>query len=95
MTCKECLHYQVCAENGIHYTDEYIKGITTANDVKSLCVRFKNKADYRKVKCAHWEKVGIWGDTGSVQYRCTVCNETTFDTEYFMYCPKCGAKIIT
>ena len=24
MTCKECLHYQVCAENGIYFTDEYI-----------------------------------------------------------------------
>ena len=93
MTCKECLHYQVCAENGIYFTDQYIKGITITNDVRSLCHYFKNRTDYVKVKHGHWEKGGVWGDTGSVAYRCTACGETTYDGDYFIYCPKCGARM--
>lgn len=53
MTCKNCLHYEVYAEDGLYFTDEYIKGITTNNDVRSLCSRFKDKNDYIKAKMEH------------------------------------------
>lgn len=59
----------------------------------SYGVELGEEAELTRVKYGKWEEVGCWGDTGSVRYRCTTCDETTFDTEYFMYCPKCGAKM--
>lgn len=61
MTCKDCVHYQVCAENGIYFTDDYIKGITIHNDVRSLCQRFKNIKNFVEVvrcKDCRYKKVG-------------------------------------
>lgn len=68
---------------------------TTEGEVVILLKRLEEleKADFKEVKHGHWEKGGVWGDTGSVAYRCTACGETTYDGDYFIYCPKCGARM--
>ena len=84
MTCKDCLHYQVCAEEGTYFTDEYIKGITVNNDVKSLCVRFANRKDYTKVKHGHW--IGKLFDWGSEE------EYPILEKSHYLVCSKCGHK---
>lgn len=60
MTCKDCIHYVVCAEEGIYFTDKYIKGATISNDVRTLCHWFKNKTDIVEVvrckDCAYFKQ---------------------------------------
>ena len=50
-------------------------------------------ADVEEVKHGKWIRGGVWGDTGSVAYKCSVCRETTYDGKYFECCPHCGAKM--
>ena len=76
--CFECLHRKVCKDFGYGCRN---------------WLNYKNKSDFEEVKHGKWEKVGVWGDTGSVNYRCTVCKETTYNSNLFVRCPKCGAKM--
>lgn len=50
-------------------------------------------ADVEEVKHGEWIRGGIWGDTGSVEYKCSVCRETTYDADLLPRCPHCGAKM--
>lgn len=50
-------------------------------------------ADVEEVKHGEWIRGGVWGDTGSVEYKCSVCRETTYDADLLPRCPQCGAKM--
>ena len=87
MNCyTNCLHCDVCkCADGVEYKD--------CKDMKADCEHFKNKADYEEVKQGEWIRGGVWGDTGSVAYICSVCKETTYDGDLFEHCPHCGARM--
>lgn len=65
MTCKDCIHYDVCYKKPIHKLDDELIEM-------GGCSSFKNKADFVEVvrcgKCKHGEKYVIDNDT--FLYKC-------------------------
>ena len=97
MTCKDCVHYEVCnrVEKQIVFTGSSFEKVI--NSLIKCCRHFKNKADFVEVK--H----GYWRDT---EYgTCSVCNRSIseiYDADSSMAygvldeltaCPYCGADM--
>jgi hypothetical protein len=49
MTCKDCVHFEVCEFEGVYFEDIAIKNTSPDADVRDLCSFFKNKADFVEV----------------------------------------------
>jgi hypothetical protein len=91
MTCKDCVHYDVC------YLIE-----TYGADDNELCNHFKNKADFVEVKHGEWIENDYRTFDGfeTVVYpnealKCSNCNHN-FKKELLWcknYCPECGADM--
>ena len=87
VTCKDCLHAEVCEEYGEVFS--LIKG--------GKCSLFKDRSQFVELSHAEWvEDEDMYGDP---IYRCSDCDEhfileegTPVDNGYF-YCPNCGAKM--
>ncbi len=98
MTCKDCVHYEVCE------THERVNRIKA-----NLCGLFKNKADYAEVKHGKWIKKDNCPNKDHILAECPFCHfgeylkkfvddpdgEKTFKhfCEYTRYCLACGAKM--
>ena len=88
MTCKDCIHYDVCQ---YHITEE------TGMTVAECSHTFKNKADFVEVKHGEW----IYNtDDFTPKTRCSVCGHNkplvageSVKQEPNDYCNKCGAKM--
>ena len=85
MTCKDCVHCNVC---GYHIDEETF--MTTEE-----CSHFKNKVDFVEVKHGEWEKYRV---TDGHVYVCSLCGYRTlveFEGEFLHhnYCTKCGADM--
>lgn len=86
MTCKDCIHCEVC---------DFIS-ITNDITIAKSCDHFKNKADYAGVKRGEWF---VKEFSYSKFITCSVCNSvidssyTNIDENEFDYCPYCGAKM--
>ena len=97
VTCKDCVHHEVCFN--------YVIG-----DEVERCKRFKNIADVVKVKHSRWEGHTVLHGSfdGSVEeyiYRCSECHAGADKygveadiyeeppTHILHYCPNCGAKM--
>lgn len=65
MTCKDCIHYEVCKQKYYHLYESY--SILDAENIESVCKSFKNKSKYIELPC----KVG---DT--VYHYCKSVNQT-------------------
>ena len=51
MTCKDCIHNDLCFDNGTHFI-RYVKGEDKENaETKCPFKHFKNKADFVEVPC--------------------------------------------
>lgn len=105
MTCKDCVHYEVC---GYHITEE------TDMTINECPHEFKNKADVEEVRHGEWVAYDLPEDDegygygsgeegGTVWYRCSVCGEEAlgkcYEDQWYSYpmrtnyCPSCGAKM--
>ena len=88
MTCKDCVHYNVC---GYHIDEETF--MTTEE-----CSRFKNKADFVEVKHGEWY-VDDFPKQGKKFIVCSECrsvidcNVTYVDENEYDFCPYCGADM--
>lgn len=92
MTCKDCMHYEVCIRR---------KTSISLDPMKSgyKCPEFKNKADFSEVKRGEW--VLFSRDIAGRAFICSLCGnvEVTEDFETSPlendcnYCSKCGAKM--
>lgn len=62
MTCKDCIHYEVCKQKYYHLYESY--SVLDAENIESVCKSFKNKSKYIELPC----KVGdeIWYIPGYV-----------------------------
>ena len=82
MTCKDCIHYEVC-----YHIEHYGRHMET----EEPCGGFKNKSDYAEVKHGEW----IWTETGDEDYEqywvCSVCGEKDYIES--KYCSECGADM--
>lgn len=92
MTCKDCVHYEICkddCESGYIYEDE------NGNYCDDDCEYRKSKADYKKVKYGKWLKHNT---------ECSVCHEMNptnsldewslkFKGRPTKYCGNCGARM--
>ena len=65
MTCKDCVHYEVCETHENLYIEIDITGevetTTYLPKVEGVCDHFKNKADFVEVKHGEWEMVEVEG----------------------------------
>lgn len=92
MTCKDCIHNEVCHMREICNDIE--------EQVKELgCMDFIARTDVQEIKHGKWIKMDIIPD--DVDYYCSECRnfidiaigrETPIDRDFF-YCPHCGAKM--
>jgi hypothetical protein len=97
MTCKDCVHYEVCKK---HYNEEN-SALPDLFDLwlrPEICSDFKNKADFVEVKRGEWfvdefpkqgKKFIICSECRSV----IDCNVTYVDENEYDYCPYCGADM--
>lgn len=87
MTCKDCLHYEVCIRR---------QNSISLDPMKSgfKCPEFKNKADFAEVKHGYWIRHidDIFPANSTLE--CSMCHE---EECIFLcgdnYCPNCGAKM--
>lgn len=84
MTCKDCIHNEVCHMREVcNDIDEQIKEFG--------CMDFIARADVQEVKHGEWEYIGT-DKMGNV-FRCSqCCGRIGLDKETD-YCPNCGAKM--
>lgn len=85
MTCKDCIHYEVCIDYTTLKESDFAQNF---NETEKLCDHFKNKADFVEVRHGEWVE-GDYGET--IKLACSSCGapfeyRTTF-------CPDCGAKM--
>jgi hypothetical protein len=90
MTCKDCVHYDVCFD----YTHlKYSKNLP--DNREDVCDHFKNKADFVEVKHGRWERCIDW----EYDFCCSECGDLAILGEYNNhdvltdYCPNCGADM--
>lgn len=84
MTCKDCVHYNVC---GYHIDEETF--MTTEE-----CSHFKNKADFVDVKHGVWVRQkgrpeAICSECGREVVYQIIDNKWRFEN----FCPHCGADM--
>ena len=51
MTCKDCLHFEVCEFEGVYFEDVAIEA-SASDGIEDLCPLFENKADFVEVNRA-------------------------------------------
>jgi hypothetical protein len=86
-TCKECLHYRVCAGYGL-ILDPLHGGV--------ICEDYKRKEDVVEVVHGCWEEVKyIEGCLNPYKHTCSRCGKSYFDnnSNNYPFCPLCGAKM--
>lgn len=90
MTCKDCIHYNICLDNG----DDAAK--QNAPNAEKECDDFKNKSEYVKVNHGKWKPTKIPSYFGGVIYECSLCGAKDGDHTQILgrYCWRCGAKMI-
>lgn len=91
MTCKDCVHYELCFD----YT--HLKHSKNLPDNReNVCEHFKNKANFVEVKQGEWI---YWQPDGlNHLWNCSVCNNSIstpmkFVADHIKYCEHCGAKM--
>ena len=75
MTCKDCIHYEVCKQFNLHIPEE-VEGI------ENHCEEFKNKASFAELKNMKWKPhYYIFNATGKKMrdgWRCSVCSKHSY-----------------
>lgn len=86
MTCRDCIHHDVCKDYLIECAEH-----GEAERILNPCTKFRNKADFMKVKHGYWIGKPI---AGYARIKCSVCH-TSFaqETGTWKYCPECNAKM--
>lgn len=96
MTCKDCVHYEVCE-------DAFLKRRIEVGEFRLCdCDNFIPKSRFVKVKHGEWiereierqewEK-GCFIFHRHTVYTCSVCNTSIVGLKNMSYCPYCGAKM--
>lgn len=80
MTCKDCVHYEICLPNSQAYGHKL-----------KPCTKLKNKADFVEVKHSEWIKPYI-NRYGHPCHCCGVCGFKASQQDR-NYCPNCGADM--
>lgn len=92
MTCKDCIHNEVCHMREVcNDIEEQIKELG--------CMDFIARADVQEIKHGEWIKMSINPDDGN--YYCSECHNCidiatgreTPRSRGFFYCHYCGAKM--
>ena len=88
MTCKDCIHNEVCYRREVcNDIEEHIR--------KLGCMDFVARADVQEIKHGEWKlcyedwRMQIAGD------ECSACGFQHYGTciSHYHYCPNCGAKM--
>lgn len=91
MTCKDCLHYEVCVivEHSTSEDEDYL--------TEFGCDDFKDRSKWAEQKTGRWIQKQSYG-----RYECSVCGGSDTDcADYYgchdvkeqAYCPNCGADM--
>lgn len=78
-TCKDCLHFEVCA---------YFKADLPC------CVDFKDSAEWVERPKGRWIIKSWWQHKNNYQMKiCSVCNHPVKPKNASNFCPNCGADM--
>lgn len=87
MTCKGCVHYEVCLPNSQAYGHKL-----------KPCTKYKNKADFVEVRCGEWiveEELKTPLSKAYIRkektYNCPYCKKRF--RQRMKFCGECGAKM--
>lgn len=88
MTCKDCVHYEVC------YCGGYCIWSNIEQTEEDHCPYIKNKADFVEVKHGEWRNVYMSSPSSFVG-TCSECKRSSDmpPPEQARYCPRCGADM--
>lgn len=95
MTCKECIHYEVCDWHRAYegYADLFGAERCALFEPKSRFVKVKHgEWIEREIERQEWEK-GCFIFHRHTVYTCSVCNTSIVGLKNMSYCPYCGAKM--
>lgn len=100
MTCKDCVHYDLCKYNTYqqaHYFGKD-KEIYITIDNNTPCKFFKNKADFVEVRCGEWiveEELKTPLSKAYIRkektYNCPYCKKRF--RQRMNFCGNCGADM--
>ena len=96
MTCKDCVHYEVCQNIMFEEAKLSVKAETVIVTIKNriVCKFFKNKADFVEVKHGEWAR-----QKGRPEAICSECGREVayqiIDNKWRFenFCPHCGADM--
>lgn len=100
MTCKECVHYEVCQNKAFEEAKFSVKAETVIVTIKNriVCKFFKNKADFVEVKHGEWiveEELKTPLSHAYIRkektYHCPYCNKQY--RQKMNFCGNCGADM--
>ena len=90
MTCKDCLHYDVCVI--VEYSEATDEDYLT----EFGCDYFEDRTNWVEQKHGRWE-FHRPDSAGNRKPKCSVCGEYHLawwsDYTHCKYCPNCGAKM--
>lgn len=92
MTCKNCLHFDVC------YIVEHYGADPHEEGAEHDCEQFKDRSRYVVREKGEWDDTGrfLFAD-GSLAIRCNLCGAALHQDEWDKYnwhfCPNCGADM--
>lgn len=91
--CKDCLHYEVCAD----IAEKSIICFTEQTTVDKICANFKEHTEYVKKAYRTWKIIPSHGELHVLAVRsCSRCLDVypIFKQELnYNYCPNCGADM--
>ena len=92
MTCKDCIHHNLCFDNGTLFL-RYAKGVDMENvETKCPFKKFKSKSDYAEVKHGKWKEMAEYehGGIKKLFFVCPLCGRIEYQKEPYCHC---GAKM--
>lgn len=84
MTCKDCIHYEICSLWATEDLDD-----DKAYEYYYGC--FKNKEDFKEVVHGEWKETMYFDEHFGRSYECSNCGKEIIGTSN--YCPNCGTKM--
>lgn len=86
MTCKDCIHENVCSNL---YPQRLLPCKSDKYPAEKFCLEFINKTNYAEVRHGYWIKAQCSEKDGDAH--CSECNH--FDWSDCDYCSKCGTRM--
>lgn len=85
--CKQCLHYEVCADMAEKFIDAFSRGV----ELSVICKNFKDSTKWITRRQAKWIPINT---IDKWRYQCDCCKHYVDAGTDRNYCPNCGCEMV-